>query len=77
MGSTNDRNIIIELARKWQEGVITSEEKFYLEQWYDSFDDGTPELLPPNLTIGARVFDRIEYSIHPQKEFLKTKQTEL
>ena len=34
---------MLELARKWQEGTITSEEKLEFDRWYDAFDD-TPEI---------------------------------
>lgn len=34
---------IQELARKWQEGTITEEEKLLFNQWYHSFEDGSLE----------------------------------
>lgn len=34
-----DKGRIIELARKWQEGTLTPEEREEFDQWYESFND--------------------------------------
>lgn len=39
MQQPNDNLFMKELARRWQEGTITEEEKKLFNQWYHSFDD--------------------------------------
>ncbi|EDM37349.1 putative anti-sigma factor [Pedobacter sp. BAL39] len=46
MSSEKPQSIIHKLARKWQEGTITPEEKILFNEWYDSFEEDDMEQLP-------------------------------
>ncbi|KAA8481796.1 FecR family protein [Arcticibacter tournemirensis] len=59
-----------ELARKWQEGTITDEEKLQFEQWYQSFDDTLLEETSSETTEELR--DRLYHAI-VEKEKINSK----
>lgn len=58
---------LYELARKWQEGTITPQERLEFDQWFDSFDDTemaepageTPDQLKERLYASIRTKEKI------------------
>jgi ferric-dicitrate binding protein FerR (iron transport regulator) len=58
---------LFELARKWQEGTITPQERLEFDQWFNSFDDAemtmpggeTPEELRERLYASIRTKEKI------------------
>lgn len=57
---------ILELAKKWQEGTISNEEKLYYEEWYNSFDDSELKLSRPSELSQEELSDRIYASLKKQ-----------
>jgi transmembrane sensor len=57
---------MIELARKWQEGTITSEEKLEFDQWFNSFDDAQMPELASETPAGLR--ERLYESIRTKEK---------
>lgn len=53
-----DRDKIKELADKWLKGIITKEERQFLEDWYNKEADNHPEWTrdPDEPTLGRRIF---------------------
>ena len=58
---------ILELAKKWQEGTISMEEKAYYEKWYSSFDDSdlvlTENPISRNEELSERIYDKLNARI--------------
>lgn len=52
-------NILV-LIKKYFEGTITPEEKFYLNEWYYSFNDSEAELIIPGNETEEQLADRIK-----------------
>lgn len=55
-----------ELARKWQEGTITEEERILFNQWYHSFDDVPVKHIPSESTahLKKRLYKNIIQNAH-------------
>lgn len=61
MPAKYDADHISILARKWTDGTITEAEKAAFEQWYSSFEDSAPEILPDETpeALRERLYDSI------------------
>ncbi len=67
---------ILELAKKWQEGTITSDEKAYYEEWYADFDDRELELEQGQVAsteeLSGRIYSKLKNRIQAEQPYRKT-----
>lgn len=76
MSSQEPKYSINELAYKWQQGLITAEEKAYYEKWYASFND--EQLIVNNASaesedlLAAQLYTKVMHQIDDPKRSLFT-----